>query len=92
MEWLIRSKATPIWALLFAATCMSWALGTCRAARSGVSLELASIAVMLIAMIKIRFVLIHFMELKHAPWIWRGLFEAWVACVSIALVTTYLLI
>ncbi len=45
---------------------------------------------MLIAVVKMRFVLIHFMELKRAPWIWRGLFEAWVALISIALVTTYL--
>ncbi len=89
MAWLFRSKATPIWALLFLATCLSWALGTYRVAGSRVSLELASSAVMLIAMIKIRFVLIHFMELKHAPWIWRGLLETWVALVSIALVTTY---
>jgi heme/copper-type cytochrome/quinol oxidase subunit 4 len=92
LEWLFRSKATPIWALLFFATCISWALGTYRLAGSGVSLELASIAVMLIAMIKIRFVLIHFMELKHAPWIWRALFETWVTFVGIALVTTYLII
>ncbi len=48
-------------------------------------------AVMLIAMVKIRFVLIHFMELQRAPWIWRALFETWVAALGIALVTTYLL-
>jgi len=92
VAWLFRSKATPIWALLFFATCLSWALGTHRVAGSRVSLEWASIAVMLIAMIKIRFVLIHFMELKHAPWIWRAVFETWVAVVGIALITTYLLI
>jgi hypothetical protein len=90
VNWLVRSKATPIWALLFSATCVSWALGSHRSSHSGLGLELASIAVMLIALVKMRFVLIHFMELKRAPWIWRGLFEAWVALIGIALVTTYL--
>jgi hypothetical protein len=88
MDWLVRSKATPIWALLFSATCMSWALGSSPAPSS----KLASIAVILIALVKIRFVLIHFMELKRAPWIWRAIFEAWVAFLGIALVTTYLLV
>jgi hypothetical protein len=46
----------------------------------------------LIAMIKIRFILIHFMELKRAPWIWRAIFETYVALLSIALVATYVMI
>lgn len=91
MDWLFRSKATPIWVLLFSATCASWALGSHHASHSRLSLELASMAVMLIAMLKIRFVLLHFMELKWAPWIWRVLFETWTALISIALVTTYLI-
>jgi caa(3)-type oxidase subunit IV len=86
---LFKSKATPIWALLFSATCVSWALASYHASRSRGSPGLASIAVMLIAMVKIRFVLIHFMELKRAPWIWRAFFEAWVVILGIALVTTY---
>lgn len=48
-------------------------------------------AVMLIAMVKIRFVLIYFMNLKRAPMVWRALFEMWVALLSIALVTTYII-
>jgi heme/copper-type cytochrome/quinol oxidase subunit 4 len=91
VHWLFKSNATPVWALLFSATCMSWALGSYDVVRSGFSLGLASIAVILIAMVKIRFVLIYFMELKRAPWIWRAIFEAWVSFVSIALVTTYLI-
>ena len=48
-------------------------------------------AVMLIAMVKIRLVIIYFMDLKRAPLVWRALFEAWVALLSIALVTTYVI-
>ncbi len=91
MGWLFRSRATPIWGLLFSATCLSWALRSCNVFRAGLSGELTGVAVMLIAMVKIRFVLIHFMELQRAPWIWRALFETWVAALGIALVTTYLL-
>jgi len=91
VEFLVKSKATPIWVLLFAATCVSRAVGPYHAFRSGLSLRLASLAVMLIAMVKIRFVLIHFMELKRAPLIWRAIFEAWAAFLGIALAATYLL-
>ncbi len=91
MNWLVKSKATPIWALLFSATCVSWAVGSYHASRPVLSLRVSGVAVILIASVKMRFVLIHFMELNRAPWIWRALFEAWVALLSIALVTTYLI-
>jgi heme/copper-type cytochrome/quinol oxidase subunit 4 len=91
VDWLFKGVATPVWALLFSATCVSWVLGSHDVSRSGLSLRLTSMAVMLIAMAKIRFVLIYFMELKRAPLIWRVVFETWVVLVSIGLFTTYLI-
>jgi heme/copper-type cytochrome/quinol oxidase subunit 4 len=89
--WLFRSKSTPIWGLLFSATCLSWVLRSCNVFRTGLSWELTGLAVMLIAMVKIRFILNHFMELQRAPWIWRAVFETWIATVGIALVTVYVM-
>ena len=41
---------------------------------------------MVIAAVKVRLVMIHFMDLGHAPWRWRLVFEAWtVVFVSIIL-------
>lgn len=68
------SHATAVWALLAVATLASWWLadGHALAART------ATTAALLIAAFKVRLVLLHFMELRHAPLRWRAVFEAWL--------------
>lgn len=47
----------------------------------------AAVGVMLIAGFKARLVLLHFMEVKRAPMLWRCLLEGWIVlCVAIILV------
>ena len=56
------------------ATCAStWWL------KSGASTSMiATVAILVIAAVKVRLVMVHFMELKYAPIKWRLFFEAWV--------------
>ena len=70
--WL--SPATFVWMVLMIATCAStWWL------KSGASTSmLATAAILVIAAVKVRLVITHFMELKDAPIKWRLFFEAWV--------------
>lgn len=70
--WL--SPATFVWGILMLATCAStWWL------KSGASTSMmATAAILIIAAVKVRLVIIHFMELKDAPIKWRLFFEAWV--------------
>lgn len=70
--WL--SPVTFVWMVLMLATCAStWWL------KSGASTSMiATAAILVIAAVKVRLVMIHFMELKDAPIKWRLFFEAWV--------------
>ena len=81
-----RLAATSVWLLLMAATIVTtWVL-----TKDGVSVRVATVAIVLIAAIKVRLVLLHFMELRHAPLPLRLVFEGWVAAVSGALIALYL--
>ena len=75
---LIKTPATIVWLVLMLATCAStWWL------KSGVAASfIATASIMLIAGIKVRLVIIHFMELGNAPFPWRVFFESWVIVVT----------
>lgn len=83
---LIREPATRIWLLLVLATIATtwWLSKDAFPERAG------TIAILCIAALKVRWVLLHFMELREAPRILRGLFEAWVVLVTAAILFVYL--
>jgi caa(3)-type oxidase subunit IV len=86
MNALLRRTATRVWLLLMVATIVTtWGL-----TKDGLPLRAATIAIVLIAAVKARLVLLHFMELRHAPLPLRIVFEAWVLAVATALVAVYL--
>jgi heme/copper-type cytochrome/quinol oxidase subunit 4 len=80
---LFRGPVTAVWALLVAATALSFWLGTDHGLSS---VEARTLLVMIVAFVKIRFVGLYFMELRDAPWPLRGLFEGYciVVCVAVA--------
>ncbi|MVU80792.1 hypothetical protein GPX89_26505 [Nocardia sp. ET3-3] len=81
---LARTRATMVWLILIAATSISWALGVEHAlGRDGQTT--ASVIILLVAVVKLRLVGLYFMELRDAPTILRGLFEAY--CVVVGAVT-----
>lgn len=87
MTNLIRSRITQIWLLLVAATAISWEMG------HGVgfnSVRYASVSIIVIAFVKVRFVIMDFMEIRGAPLFMRIVAEAWALTVCSALVVLYL--
>ncbi len=75
-----------IWLLLMAAT----ALTTWFLAKDGFSARVGTVAIFAVAAYKVRLVLLHFMELRHAPLPLRVAFEAWVLLVTAAVIAIYL--
>lgn len=47
-------------------------------------------ALMLLALGKAWLIVDGFMELKHAPWLWRGLMLAWPVCMAAGVLLTLL--
>lgn len=89
MSTLIRSAATSVWALLMTLTIASYVIGEDQVL--GLSRETASIAIMIVAVVKVRFVVRHFMEMRHAPLPLRLAFEAWGLGVVLSTVGIYVL-
>ena len=89
MAALFRDRITVIWLLLVAATLFSW-----ESARgdAGHGPHLTTVAILVIALAKIRFIGLDFMELRHAPTPMRGFLELWLVVVGIALAAIYWLL
>lgn len=85
MAGLIFHRATAVWLLLVGATGLSWEFG--HGFGFGADIRYGTVAVVIIAFIKLRIVFLEFMELRHAPWGLRLVFEAWtvVVCASVLL-------
>ena len=88
MTALLRAPATVVWAVLIVATIATWTLGTQHGIHSH---TLASVLILLIAFIKVRLVGLYFMELREAPTVLKGLFEAYCVVVCTAVVGTFVL-
>ncbi|OMC33136.1 hypothetical protein A5742_14685 [Mycolicibacterium fortuitum] len=81
---LIRTRTNLVWLILVGATLVSWGLGSEHdLGQSGQ--HLASVVILLIAFLKIRYIGLYFMELKDAPILLRGAFEAY--CVVVCAMT-----
>jgi hypothetical protein len=73
-----RERATLVWLGLMTATCMTtWGLS-----KGWFSPAVAVVGTFLIAAVKVRYVVLDFMELRLAPLLVRLAFEAWPAVVA----------
>lgn len=90
MKELAGARATYIWLLLMAATCLSWYLGTNLGQSTHDAQISATVGIIMIAFVKVRLVITHFMELGEAPWVLRALCDLWIAILCTALLTLYL--
>ena len=70
------SRITVVWVALAATTMASWAAGQSDTAGAGVLLLMA---------LKLRWVLLDFMELRHAPLRWRMAAEGWTVALTAVL-------
>lgn len=87
MTALLRTAVTPVWLILVLATGISWWLGTDHGVDARTT---ATVMVLIVAFVKVRFVGLYFMELRHAPLPLRLLFEAWVLVVCATVIGLYL--
>jgi cytochrome c oxidase subunit IV len=74
MRSLVVQPVTFVWAALVLATAFAW----WSASGGVVSSSEATAIVVMVATVKARLVILHFMDLKAAPRSWRFVFEAWV--------------
>ena len=83
---LLRKPATIVWAALMLATCAStWLLS-----KNSVTAEVATVAIVLIAAVKVRLVIGYFMEVRRAPLALRFICDGWLLAVTALIVTVYL--
>lgn len=82
---LIRRPATIVWLILVAATLTSSWLGEGHGAR-----RVATVAVIIVALVKVFLVGQYFMELRRAPLALRLAFGGWVVVIGATLVGLYL--
>ena len=83
---LLRKPVTMVWAALMLATCAStWLLSG-----NSVTPEVATVAIMLIGAVKVRFVIRHFMEVRRAPLVLQVVCEGWLVAVTALILTVYL--
>jgi uncharacterized membrane protein YecN with MAPEG domain len=68
------------WAILLALTLLSfessWGLAWLRDPSAAIALVIG------VAMVKVRIVILDFMEIREAPWALRGLLEVWVVAIA----------
>jgi heme/copper-type cytochrome/quinol oxidase subunit 4 len=75
---IVRERVTVVYVLLMVATCVStWVLS-----KDAFSPTIAVVGIFLIAAVKVRFVMLDFMELRYAPMLLRVAFEGWIVLVT----------
>ena len=88
LRGLLSGPFLAVWFVLIAATLILWYLG----AGHGIqNYHLATVLILLVAFIKVRFVGLYFMELRDAPGRLRLLFEAHCLTVCSTVMAVYLL-
>lgn len=78
---LIRTPATPVWALLVAATILSLAVGGAHG---------TTVLILAVAFVKVRFIGMYFMELREAPPLLRFGFEGWCLLIGTLTIVMFL--
>jgi hypothetical protein len=82
---LLRARSTYVWLALIVVTIVSWAVGADHQIGSGIA-----VFVLALAVIKVRFIGLDFMELRSAPLILRGTFEGYCVVLWCVLAGMYL--
>lgn len=83
---LLKRPGLMVWLVLMLATAITtWVLS-----KDVVAARTGTVAIIAIAFYKVRLVLLHFMELRHAPLGLRAFFEVWIWVVAAAMIGMYL--
>jgi len=87
MSQILKLRITWLWVFLIVATIASWEFG--HGLGFGENVRLSTTAVLVIAFIKARMVILDFMEVRHAPLGLRLALEAWTVLVAGTLLVLY---
>jgi hypothetical protein len=89
MTAYLRGRLTLVWMLLVAVTLVSWWLGA-RGESGRLEVNLSAAAgIVAIALVKIRLVFWHFMEVRSAPSLLRWNCDGWLAFLALMLIALY---
>jgi hypothetical protein len=82
------SRTTLVWLLLVLATALSWAMGH----GLGIpNVRIASVAIIVVAFVKVRFVIFEFMEIRGGPTWMQRVGDGWVVVVAGLLIARILI-
>jgi Prokaryotic Cytochrome C oxidase subunit IV len=90
MKKTASAEISAAWGVLAVLTVVSWAMGTAQG--NGAGHVLAGVAILTVAVFKVRIVGLHFMELRDAPWALRSVFEGYCVVLLTLLCVMYLLV
>jgi len=79
-----------VWLVLVSATGLSWWLGADRGLGAGTAPATVTGMILLVAFIKVRLVIRHFMEIRRAPLVLKLLCDAWILIVATTIMGLYL--
>lgn len=72
------------WAILVIATCLAFEMHV-----FGLSGALVGLLILAIAYVKSRLVVLTFMEMRDAPFVWRAVVEGWLVGVTLIIAACY---
>lgn len=84
MNWLLGDPLVRAWLILVVATSAAFSLRT-----EGFAGLAPGVVTLALAYFKARLVILEFMEIRHAPKLWRGILEGWLLIVSVAILVVY---
>ena len=87
MQYLLTHAVTKIWLLLIVATALSWMMGGDH--KTPLSAGQMASLVLIIALLKVRFVIRYFMEVRDADRPLKWLTDVWVVGVALVLLGLY---
>ena len=90
MERPAYRRIALIWVALVVATVLSWGIRFEDAHGGPAARTLTTLAILSVAFVKIHYVGMDFMELRHAPLALRLCFHVWTIGLNVLLVTLYL--
>lgn len=88
VKHLLNGPFMVVWFILIAATLVTWYLGSDHGIHNH---HTATVAILLVAFIKVRFVGLYFMELQDAPLTLRVIFEVFCAMVCAIMIGVYMI-
>jgi Prokaryotic Cytochrome C oxidase subunit IV len=84
-----KSKETVVWMVLAGLTMVSWIVGNKYGVIEVEHYKYMSGAMFVLAFFKIRLVIMHFMEIAHAPIPLKAIFEIWCGLFCVLLIVIF---